>query len=123
MKSEEIIIDALSDCKSQIDLDGWVIPTYTSGSGANGLQLLHDTDVIDKYIKFAQTGSNEYVPECSKITYCPKEDFGKKEIEFLAKIMQLEHLIGIKEEDVQGFIESHEFFEGMPLIFFIAHIK
>lgn len=119
------VINALNDVKRQIEVDLWTIPTNDDGSGSAGVNFLHDNqssiDIIDAYIRFAETGDNIDCPNTESIDYVSISDFGEIETNALDEIMQ--HADNyVEREDVLGFIICHERYD-MDYTLFITHIR
>ena len=115
-----IAANALKDIKRQIDIEEWAIPTNDRGSGSAGVSLLNDTEAIDKYLTFAETGDNDDVPQCEDIYYVSKDQFDEEEKEIVEEM--LNHVDFIEANEVLGLVVCMEHYD-MPYEFYILHIE
>lgn len=114
-------INALKDIKSQIE-EGWAIPVNDKGSGSAGVRFLDDTEAIDDYLHFAETGDNEEIPQCKSIDYVAVENFSDTEKNVLDEIMRYAESVNIERDEVLGFVVCHEHYD-MDYTLYITHIK
>lgn len=116
------VIKALQDIKRQIEVAGWSIPVNDRGNGSIGVRYIEDmnTDTIDGYLHFAETGNNSFAPQCRGIEYIPVNDFGEEEQEVLEEI--LDSCEFIDQDSVLGFVVCHEYYD-IDYTFYITHVK
>lgn len=116
------VMKALSDIHRQIEAEGCSIPVNDRGSGSIGVGYIDymNTDTIDGYIHFAESGDNSFAPNCREIEYISVNDFGEEEQEVLEEI--LDSCEFLEQDSVLGFVVCHERYD-MDYTFYITHIK
>ena len=116
------VIKALQDIKRQIEVDGWSIPVNDRGSGSIGVRYIGDvnTDTIDGYLHFAETGNNSFAPQCYDIEYISRDEFGAVEKDVFWEIFYSCDFTDVN--DILGFVVCKERYD-MDYTFYITHIK
>ena len=113
-------IKALKDMKRQIEIEEWSIPANDRGSGSAGVSLIRDTDAINEYLYFAETGDNSNIPQCDSISYIPVSLFGELENEIVDEI--LDHVDFVERNEIVGLVVCDEHYD-MDYTFYMAHIE
>ena len=113
-------IKALKDMKRQIEIEEWSIPANDRGSGSAGVSLIRDTDAIDEYLYFAETGDNSNIPQCDSISYIPVSLFGELENEIVDEI--LDYVDFVERNEIVGLVVCDEHYD-MDYTFYMAHIE
>lgn len=119
MRNEEVV-NALRDMKRQIEDEEWTIPSNDRGSGSAGVSLIRDTSAIDEYLRFAETGDNENIPQCHDIYYISVDDFDDEDNEVIDEM--LEYADFVNREEIIGLVVCDEHYD-MDYTFYLAHIK
>lgn len=117
---ETEVTSALKNMKRQIEAEDWVIYANDRGSGSAGVHCIDDASVIDNYLRFAETGDNESVPNCSEVSYISSDDFDDEDNEIINEILQ-DYGKDVSRDEILGLVVCHEHYD-MDYTFYMMHI-
>lgn len=118
--NKNIVINALSDMKRQIEEEGCAVFITDRGSGSGGPNCLRSSDAIDEYLFFAVTGDNGNIPACQSLDYIPLSDFTDYENDVVSEILYTYPDL-LQYQNLLGLVVAYEHFD-FDYYYYMVHL-